>query len=70
MRQLLDDDGGGTGEESRRDAEQNHETAVGHVGHTPRVELVNPSVDFILEGHLCHFAAAKIGKSNAQRKKK
>lgn len=47
--QLLDDNSGGTSEESRRDAEYQHETTVTHVRRTPCVEAVNPSIDFILE---------------------
>ena len=70
MCQLLDNDGSCTRKETRRDAEQNHETAVGHVGRTPCVELVYPSVELVFEHGFSCFKAAKIGKSNAQRKKK
>ncbi len=44
---FLDDDSGSTSEETRRDAEYQHETAVGHVRRPPYVEAVNPSVDFV-----------------------
>ena len=70
MRQFLDDDCGGTRTKTRRDAEYQHETAVGHVCRPPFVELVNPSVDFVFQHGFSRFAAAKIGKSNARRKKK
>ena len=70
MRQLLDDDSGSTRKESRRDAEYQHETTVRHVGQAPLVEAVNPSIKLVFEGHLSCFAAAKIGKSMAQTKKK
>ena len=50
--QLLDDDGGGSCEEACRDAEQQHEAAIRHVGRAPGVELVNPSVEFVLK----HFS--------------
>ena len=68
--QFLDDDSSCSGKETRRDAEQNHETTVGHVRCPPCVELVNPSVKLIFEHGFSCFKAAKIGKSNAQRKKK
>ena len=60
--QLLDDDSSGTGQESRRDAEYQHETTVGHVRCAPCVEAINPSVDFVFgftHGH-SRFSAAKI----------
>ena len=70
--QLLDNDSSGTGKKTRRDADNQHETAVGHVRRPPYVEAVNPSVDSILEfTHDCsRFSAAKIGKSNKRIKKK
>ena len=45
--QFLDDDSGGTSQETRWDAEYQHETTVGHVRRTPCIEAVNPSVDFV-----------------------
>ena len=68
--QLFNDNSGRTGEESRRDAEYQHKPTVGHVRRPPCVEAVNPSVELVFKRHFGHFAAAKIGKSNAQRKKK
>ena len=54
--QLLDDDSSCTSKETRWNAEQNHETAVGHVRRPPCVEAVNPSVDFIFGfTHGCSF---------------
>ena len=54
--QLLDNDSSCTCKETRGDAEQNHETAVGHVRRPPCVEAVNPSVDFIFGfTHGCSF---------------
>ena len=70
MCQFLDDDSGGTGQETRRDAEYQHETTVGHVCRPPFVELVNPPVDFVFQHGFSRFAAAKIGKSIVHRKKK
>ena len=59
MRQLLDDDGGSTSEEARRDAEYQHETTVTHVRRPPCVEAVNPSVEPFLEFHLGGFSYAE-----------
>ena len=70
MRQFLDDDGCRTCEKTRRNAEYQHETAVGHVSRAPRVEAINPFVELVFKHVLFIFSAAKIGKSNAQRKKK
>ena len=70
MSQFLDNDSCGTCQETRRDAEQNHETAVGHVGRTPCVELVNPSVELVFKHGFSCFKAAKIGKSIKQSEKK
>jgi hypothetical protein len=72
MRQLLDDDGGCACEETRRDAEYQHETTVAQMRRTPRVEAVDPSFDLVFDfAHgFALFSAAKIEKSNAQRKKK
>jgi hypothetical protein len=40
------------------------------VRRSPRVEAVNPLVNLLFEHGLGCFAAAKIGKSKVQRKKK
>ena len=69
MRQFLDDDCGGTSAKTRRDAEYQHETAVGHVSRAPRIEAVNPFVELVLKHVLFIFSAAKIGKSMKRRKK-
>ena len=47
MGQLLDDDCRSTCHKTRRDAEYQHETTVGHVCRAPSVEAINPSVDSI-----------------------
>ena len=40
---------GSSRQKSRRDAEYQHETTVGHVRRSPRVEAVNPLVYLFLE---------------------
>ena len=67
--QLLDDHSGRPRQESRRNAEYQHETAVGHVSRAPRIEAVNPFVELVLKHVLFIFSAAKIGKSMKRRKK-
>ena len=52
--QFLDDDCCRTREEARRDAENQHETTVGHMRGAPCVELVNPSVELVFE-HVSSF---------------
>ena len=49
MRQLFYDYSSGSRQKSRRDAEYQHETAVGHVCRSPRIEAVNPLVYLFLK---------------------
>ena len=49
MSQLLDDDCSRTRKETCWDAEQQHEPTIRHVGRTPSIELVNPSVELVFK---------------------
>ena len=72
VRHFLDDYGGGTSKESRRNAEYQHKTTIRHMRGAPCIKAVNPSVDFVFDftHDYSRFSAAKIGKSNKRIKKK
>ena len=55
MGQLLDNDSSSTRKEPCRDAKQQHEAAVRHVGRTPGIELVNLLVYLVFEHSLSRF---------------